>query len=151
MSTSGFLQALLEKVRIFVKEMAAGGPAASRSQGGASNPQPARPKIDLASAQQPKADAKQVERAKQHKGGKRTFEATEKFYARAKDIYACFTDARCISAYTQSPSKVRQGVAPPACFKTPLNPWHALRKACSVCFLQPVKSNKQDQDPEKDL
>ena len=39
-------------------------------------------------------------------GGRRTFKTTEKFYARPKDIFECFTDAGRIHAYTQSPAKV---------------------------------------------
>ena len=39
-------------------------------------------------------------------GGRRTFTTTEKFYARPKDIFECFTDAGRIHAYTQSPAKV---------------------------------------------
>lgn len=99
------LQAILEKVRIFVKEMSSGGPAA-QSKGGFSADQPKTNKVDLHATPVQKPEPKVKEKPKPHAGGKRTFESTEKFYARAKDIYACFTDAKCISAYTQSPAKV---------------------------------------------
>lgn len=103
------LQIILEKVRIFVREMSKGGPAANDSSNAANSEKAvAKPKIDLNAAQPVKQEAKPKAVSKQHTGGKRKFESTEKFYASAKDIYACFTDAKCISAYTQSPAKVSQ-------------------------------------------
>lgn len=102
------MQVILEKVRMFVKEMSQGGPAAGSKSAPDSVKAAARPKLDLHAAQPVKQEAKPKPVSKQHTGGKRKFESTEKFYARATDIYACFTDAKCISAYTQSPAKVQQ-------------------------------------------
>lgn len=100
------LQAILAKIRAFVKEMSKGGPAAKG--GGAADSAPVKSKVDLDLAQpiRKEVKSKDVQKTKQHAGGKRTFESTEKFYARARDIYNCFTEAKCISAYTQSPAKV---------------------------------------------
>ena len=99
------VQAISDRIRAFVKDISKGGPVA---QSGAAEVQAStgKMKLDLGSSQQQKAEPKAREKPKPHAGGKRTFESTEKFYARAKDIYDCFTDAKCISAYTQSPAKV---------------------------------------------
>ena len=91
-----------------MKEISHGGPAANSEDAPALQKASAKPKLDLQTAQPEKQEAKAKPVSKQHTGGKRKFESTEKFYASARDIYACFTDAKCISAYTQSPAKVPQ-------------------------------------------
>lgn len=98
--------AILKQVKIFVKEFAAGGPAATRSSESSATPkQPlTQPAKAFAETSQPQKCGKAA--AKSSSGSRSKFESTEKFYARAKDIYDCFTDAKCISAYTQSPSTV---------------------------------------------
>jgi len=100
------LQAILKQVQVFVKEFAAGGPAAMGSGESSAPPkQPVKqPAKAFAETSQPQKKEKAA--AKSSSGSRSKFESTEKFYARAKDIYNCFTDSKCISAYTQSPSTV---------------------------------------------
>ena len=101
-----FLQAILKQIKVFVKELAAGGPAA---RGGADSFTPAKKQPVNTTAEtatgssQPQTQEKKSSASK----SRSKFETMEKFYARAKDIYACFTDEKGISAYTQSPSKVK--------------------------------------------
>lgn len=103
------VQALLDQIRIFVKEISHGGPAARTDSNGAapSKSQTGVAKAaDLMAKLQDKPEPAKEVKAKNNTGGKRIFESKEKFYARAEDIYACFTDSQRVSAYTQSPSKV---------------------------------------------
>lgn len=39
--------------------------------------------------------------------GTRSLKLSERFYARQRDLYECFADARRVQAFTQSPAKVR--------------------------------------------
>lgn len=96
------MQIIYEKVRQFVKEIQAGGPVAKDGQAPA---QPAPGKSKGSTSAPAAAPAKPPPAAKS--GGKRTFKTVEKFYARPRDLFECFTDAQRILAYTQSPAKVR--------------------------------------------
>lgn len=100
-------QAILQQVKMFVREFAAGGPAAP----GAAQLSPAA-KQPVESTSPAAADISQLQKQEKKAAkpaaskSRSNFESTEKFYAGAKDIYNCFTDSKCISAYTQSPSTV---------------------------------------------
>ena len=104
------MQAILDKVRAFVKEISNGGPAA-KADGNApvqsKLPSASIKAVNLSTSLPKKQKAAIEEKAKNRAEGKRKFETKEKFYARAGDIYACFTDSKRASAFTQSPSKVR--------------------------------------------
>lgn len=56
----------------------------------------------LSSSAQPKAKAA----SKAEDSGTRSLKLTERFYARPRDLYECFTDARRLQGFTQSPAKV---------------------------------------------
>jgi len=102
--------AILQQVKMFVREFAAGGPAAP----GAAQLSPAA-KQPVESTSPAAADISQLQKQEKKAAkpaaskSRSNFESTEKFYAGAKDIYNCFTDSKCISAYTQSPSTVTLG------------------------------------------
>ena len=98
------LQAILKQIKLFVKEFAAGGPAA---KSGFDSSTPAKQPVQKTAKTTMETSQPQKQKKKSLASKSRSkFETSEKFYARAKDIYACFTDEKCISAYTQSPSKV---------------------------------------------
>lgn len=99
------MQVIAAKLQQFVKEIQAGGPA----QGTAGGQTEARPR--QASKQESKQtvvpDKDKEKRNHGRIGRKRTFETTEKFYARPQDIFECFVNPQKITAYTQSPAQVR--------------------------------------------
>lgn len=98
--------AILKQVKVFVKEFAAGGPAAGGADSSTAAKQPVKTTTNtVAESSQLQKHEKKAATPSSSKSRSK-FETTEKFYAGVKDIYNCFTDAKCISAYTQSPSTV---------------------------------------------
>lgn len=97
------LQEIYARLRKFVKQMAAGGPVGKDAQPDA--PKPEKTKLSTRAAAVPQQPQKKPAAASL--GHRKSFRSTEKFYAKASDIFECFTDAQKIQAYTQSPAKVR--------------------------------------------
>lgn len=103
------LQEIYARLRKFVKQMASGGPIAKDGQFDAPKQGSSHEKAKVSSTEaavphQPQKKNQTSSSAQNRK----SFSSTEKFYARASDIFECFTDAQKIQAYTQSPAKVQK-------------------------------------------
>lgn len=104
-------EAFLAPVRTFIREVQAGGPvnkdadaAASQSTAAASAPAEIKQQAQAAKATsqvKPELTSRPGEPA-----GTRSLQLKEQYYARARDLYECFTDARRVQAFTQSPAKI---------------------------------------------
>ena len=90
-------QVVAEGIAVFVKELQAGGPMMKK---GAQMPAPsAKVKNGGERGEQKQTDTKEV--AVPNSSG-HSIKLVEKFYASAKDIFECLTDARRIMAFSQS-------------------------------------------------
>lgn len=96
---------LQKQLAIFVKDLWAGGPRMGGATA-AGPPADAAPAAEAtpSSAQPATSTAAAANGTK--KSAPRTIEITENFYASAKDIYDCFTDAARVKAYTGSPAEI---------------------------------------------
>ncbi|RMZ55348.1 hypothetical protein APUTEX25_003486 [Auxenochlorella protothecoides] len=96
--------------RPFVSELRAGGPVtkggseAASDNGAASAARGAAPAAT--SAAPAATDAPAASGSGRAPRDRRRIELTERFYASAQDIYECFTDARRVLAFTQSPAEL---------------------------------------------
>mmetsp|Transcript_40416 Transcript_40416/g.49019 ORF Transcript_40416/g.49019 Transcript_40416/m.49019 type:complete len:346 (+) Transcript_40416:128-1165(+) len=89
---------IVEKMKVWQKELEAGGPG-----GDGPAPAPAAPKPAAAAAAAP-APAAEKKKEKSKMSG-RTIKLTEKFYCRPIDIFGVMTDVPRIQTFTQSPAE----------------------------------------------
>lgn len=104
------LQVVYRAMSQFVSELRAGGPVtkggseAASDNGAASAARGAAPAAT--SATPAATDAPAASGSGRAPRDRRRIELTERFYASAQDIYECFTDARRVLAFTQSPAEL---------------------------------------------
>ncbi|KAK9811156.1 hypothetical protein WJX73_007263 [Symbiochloris irregularis] len=113
-------EVILAAVRSYVQEVKAGGPLKQGSADSQAAPQqkpsataPKDPPKAAAAATAAQAQQPRPKQQPKAKAGLQTITLTERFYARPRDLYQCFTDVGRVQAFTQSPAKVepRQGGA----------------------------------------
>lgn len=92
-------KAIIAKVDAFVKELRAGGPVAA----GAKPAEAAKPKLSSASeAEVKKPAAAPAAKKAASSSTSQSLNLTQKYYARAGDLYECFTNQGKLCAFTQS-------------------------------------------------
>ncbi|CAL8468942.1 g8483 [Coccomyxa elongata] len=105
-------QVFHEHMRTFVKELQAGGPSSSAasSKGALELPETDAAIKAKAEASRRELEAKKAAEAARRRAEDRAstgrVEMTERFYARPRDLFECFTDPGRVQAFTQSPAQV---------------------------------------------
>eukprot|EP00899_Mesostigma_viride_P003414 jgi/Mesvir1/13073/Mv06059-RA.1 len=107
---------IAEAIRVFVKEIAAGGGDAGGAATSTSNTKSsgvgagaAKPEASKAAASKPAESGKTAVKAATS-GNKRTITIVEKFHCRPQDIYEVFVDERRVSTFTRSKAEVKPEV-----------------------------------------